>query len=96
MTTDPGWTPLFVNPSAFILQRGDVMQHGGVVAREYGKPCVAGIEHVLICVEDGEDGAPRVACASTPRELDMARRIWQRDDEFAPTRRGVTPPKEPR
>jgi pyruvate,water dikinase len=53
-TTDPGWTPLFVNAAAIILQVGGVMQHGGVVAREYGKPCVAGIEHVLTRFEDGQ------------------------------------------
>jgi pyruvate,water dikinase len=53
-TTDPGWTPLFVNAGAIILQVGGVMQHGGVVAREYGKPCVAGIERVLTRFEDGQ------------------------------------------
>ncbi len=53
-TTDPGWTPLFVNAAAIILQVGGVMQHGGVVAREYGKPCVAGIERVLTRFEDGQ------------------------------------------
>lgn len=53
-TTDPGWTPLFVNAAAIILQVGGVMQHGGVVAREYGKPCVAGIEGVLSRFEDGQ------------------------------------------
>ena len=53
-TTDPGWTPLFINAAAIILQVGGVMQHGGVVAREYGKPCVAGIERVLTRFEDGE------------------------------------------
>ncbi len=53
-TTDPGWTPLFINASAIILQIGGMMQHGGVVAREYGKPCVVGIEHVLTRFEDGQ------------------------------------------
>ena len=53
-TTDPGWTPLFINASAIILQIGGMMQHGGVVAREYGKPCVAGIEHVLTRFKDGQ------------------------------------------
>ena len=42
--TDPGWTPLFVNAAAVILEVGGVMQHGALVAREYGKPCVAGVE----------------------------------------------------
>ena len=53
-TTDPGWTPLFVNAGAIILAVGGVMQHGGVVAREYGKPCVAGIERALTRFEDGQ------------------------------------------
>jgi pyruvate,water dikinase len=30
------------------------MQHGGVVAREYGKACVVGNEHVLTLFRDGQ------------------------------------------
>lgn len=41
--TDPGWTPLFVNAAAVVLEVGGVLQHGALVAREYGLPCVAGI-----------------------------------------------------
>src|SRR5205814_175288 len=36
--TDPGWTPLFVNAAAVVLEVGGLMQHGALVAREYGKP----------------------------------------------------------
>lgn len=53
-TTDPGWTPLFINAAAIILEVGGVLQHGAVVAREYGKPCVAGIEDVLARFTDGQ------------------------------------------
>lgn len=53
-TTDPGWTPLFVNVEAVILQVGGPLQHGGVVAREYGKPCVAGIPDVYRTFKDGQ------------------------------------------
>ena len=53
-TTDPGWTPLFVNVEAVILQVGGMLQHGGVVAREYGKPCVAGIANVYDTFRDGQ------------------------------------------
>lgn len=53
-TTDPGWTPLFVNVEAIILQVGGPLQHGGVVAREYGKPCVAGIAGVYDLFHDGQ------------------------------------------
>ena len=59
--TDPGWTPLFVNAAAVVLEVGGVLQHGAVVAREYGKPCVAGIDRVVARLRDGErvevDGA---------------------------------------
>lgn len=53
-TTDPGWTPLFINAAAVIPEIGGVLQPGAVVAREYGKPCVAGIADVLTCFADGQ------------------------------------------
>ncbi|MCG8346958.1 MAG: PEP-utilizing enzyme [Chloroflexales bacterium] len=53
-TTDPGWTPLFVNAEAIILEVGGLLQHGGVVAREYGKPCVAGIQGITTTLQDGQ------------------------------------------
>ena len=53
-TTDPGWTPLFANAAAVVLELGGVLQHGAVVAREYGKPCVAGIDRVMTKLHDGQ------------------------------------------
>ena len=53
-TTDPGWTPLFVNAAAVLLEVGGLLQHGAVVAREYGKPCVAGIDGLMTKLEDGQ------------------------------------------
>ena len=53
-TTDPGWTPLFVNAAAIVLEVGGMLQHGAVVAREYGKPCVAGIEGVMTRLRDAQ------------------------------------------
>jgi len=52
--TDPGWTPLFVNAGAIILEVGGPLQHGAVVAREYGKPCVGGIQGATELFQDGE------------------------------------------
>lgn len=31
-----------------------MLQHGAVVAREYGKPCVAGIDGLLDRLQDGQ------------------------------------------
>ena len=53
-TTDPGWTPLFANASAVLLEVGGILQHGAVVAREYGKPCVAGIDGLMTRFDDGQ------------------------------------------
>ncbi|HEY9759738.1 MAG TPA: PEP/pyruvate-binding domain-containing protein [Oculatellaceae cyanobacterium] len=51
--TDPGWTPLFVNAAAVILEIGGMLQHGALVAREYGLPCVSGIPNATALWEDG-------------------------------------------
>ncbi len=51
--TDPGWTPLFVNAGAVVLEVGGVLQHGALVAREYGLPCVAGIVGATTLWADG-------------------------------------------
>ena len=53
-TTDPGWTPLFINAAAVLLEVGGELQHGALVAREYGKPCVAGIVNVTNLLTDGQ------------------------------------------
>jgi len=59
--TDPGWTPLFLNAAGIVLEIGGMLQHGALVAREYGKPCVAGIENATEVFKDGQmvemDGA---------------------------------------
>jgi len=51
--TDPGWTPLFVNAGGIILEVGGSLQHGALVAREYGIPCVAGVENATTLWKDG-------------------------------------------
>jgi pyruvate,water dikinase len=39
-STDPSWTPLFVNAAGLVLERGGMLSHGAVVARELGLPAV--------------------------------------------------------
>lgn len=52
--TDPGWTPLFINAAGIVLEVGGLLQHGALVAREYGKPCIAGIPDVTRKLQDGQ------------------------------------------
>ena len=54
VTTDPGWTPLFINAAAILLEIGGELQHGALVAREYGKPCVVGIPNITAQFRDGQ------------------------------------------
>ncbi|MBB6214206.1 phosphoenolpyruvate synthase/pyruvate phosphate dikinase [Anaerosolibacter carboniphilus] len=49
--TDPGWPPLFINAAGIILEVGGI---GALVAREYGKPCVSGIEDAVSILKDGQ------------------------------------------
>ena len=37
---DPGWTPLFVHARALIVERGGVLSHGAIVARDFGIPAL--------------------------------------------------------
>jgi len=39
-STDPSWTPLFGNAAGLVLERGGILSHGAVVAREMGLPAV--------------------------------------------------------
>jgi len=52
--TDPGWTPLFINAAGIVLEIGGTLQHGAVVAREYGIPCVSGITDATQFISDGQ------------------------------------------
>jgi pyruvate,water dikinase len=39
-STDPGWTALFVNTKGLIIERGGILSHGAIVARDFGIPAV--------------------------------------------------------
>jgi len=39
-STDPAWTSLFVNARGLVVERGGVLSHGAIVARDFGIPAV--------------------------------------------------------
>ena len=51
-STDPGWTPLFVNARGLIVERGGVLSHGAIVAREFGIPAAV-LEAATQRIADG-------------------------------------------
>jgi pyruvate,water dikinase len=52
-TTDPGWTPVFFIVSALVMDTGNVLSHGAVLAREYGLPAVVNVPRATEIIEDG-------------------------------------------
>jgi pyruvate,water dikinase len=52
--TDPGWTPLFINAGALVLEVGGALTHGAVVAREYGIPAVVGVRGATATLRTGQ------------------------------------------
>jgi pyruvate,water dikinase len=40
-STDPGWTALFVNIRGLVVERGGVLSHGAITARDFGIPALA-------------------------------------------------------
>ena len=65
--TDPGWGPLFLLAGGLVMERGGLLSHGAIVAREFGIPAVVGvldaqakIPNDAIIDIDGDEGTVRV------------------------------------
>jgi pyruvate,water dikinase len=61
--TDPGWAPVFYLIRGLVIERGGMLSHGAIVAREFGLPCVVGatgatriIAHGQSITIDGDKG----------------------------------------
>ncbi len=52
--TDPGWIAVFSNASAIVVERGSLLSHSAIVARELGIPCVVGLKGATSWIADGE------------------------------------------
>ena len=54
-STDPGWVTLFPTAAAIIVERGSLLSHSAIVAREMGIPCIVGVEGLLRSVKTGDE-----------------------------------------
>lgn len=52
--TDPGWAVLFPLARAIIIERGSILSHSAVVAREMGKTLVVGVRGLTDKIHDGD------------------------------------------
>lgn len=59
--TDPGWVPLYPSVSGLLIERGSILSHSAIVAREMGIPTIVGIPGLVSTLETGQvvtmDGA---------------------------------------
>ncbi len=59
--TDPGWIMLFPSASALLVERGSLLSHSAIVAREMGIPAIVSISGVTRWLKEGDwvemDGA---------------------------------------
>lgn len=46
--TDPGWVPLYPNAKGLLIERGSLLSHSAVVAREMGLPTIVGVSGGLM------------------------------------------------
>ena len=53
-STDPGWVSLFPTASAILVERGSLLSHSAIVARELGIPCIVGINNLLSQLKTGD------------------------------------------
>ncbi|MBX0298283.1 PEP/pyruvate-binding domain-containing protein [Haloarcula nitratireducens] len=53
-STDPGWTPLFLNAAGLVSEVGGSVSHGALVAREYGLPAVVSVSDATRRIQTGQ------------------------------------------
>jgi pyruvate,water dikinase len=65
--TDPGWGPVFPLISGLVMERGGMLSHGAIIAREFGIPSIVGVADAtrlipsgaMVCL-DGDRGTVRL------------------------------------
>lgn len=59
--TDPGWVPLYPAARGVLIERGSILSHSSIVAREMGLPAIVGISGITKILKTGDvvemDGA---------------------------------------
>ncbi len=53
--TDPGWIMLFPAASGLLVERGSLLSHSAIVARELGLPAVVSVSGVTSWLKDGDE-----------------------------------------
>lgn len=52
--TDPGWASVFFLVKGLVAERGGMLSHGAIIAREYGIPAVVGVTDATKIIQSGK------------------------------------------
>jgi pyruvate,water dikinase len=52
--TDPGWAAVFFLVKGLVVERGGMLSHGAIIAREYGIPAVVGVRDATQRIRSGD------------------------------------------
>jgi pyruvate,water dikinase len=52
--TDPGWASVFFMVRGLVIERGGMLSHGAIIAREYGIPAVVGVSKATALIRSGQ------------------------------------------
>lgn len=71
--TDPGWVVLFPSASGLLVERGSLLSHSAIVARELNLPCIVSLTNITRILQtgdevemDGTSGELRLITPDTP------------------------------
>lgn len=52
--TDPGWASVFFLVKGLVIERGGMLSHGAIIAREYGIPALVGVPEATRRIKHGQ------------------------------------------
>ncbi len=52
--TDPGWVPLYPSVSGLLVERGSLLSHSAIVAREMGLPAIVSVPGLIATLKSGQ------------------------------------------
>lgn len=52
--TDPGWVVLFPAATGLLVERGSLLSHSAIVARELGLPCIVSLSNITTTLKNGD------------------------------------------
>jgi pyruvate,water dikinase len=52
--TDPGWIMIFPSAAGIIVERGSMLSHSAIVARELGIPAIVSVPGATTWLKDGD------------------------------------------